>query len=466
MNYVVRPGDSLYRIASTHGLTVTALHRANPDLQYSELYVGQTVSLPTPLRVYSVRNNDSLYQIAIRLQVSVAQLLAQNPSLRERPLVVGERLLVPDQRHTVVNHIQHTSLHHTVPYPDQETLLKAQGARYEYVTMHIVNGRKAFTRRQRGSVGQKAQNHAHELHQVQEALRMQGMLDPALENNWYDPQKPDEVVSPDAFPATWAALEKFQDEHALAWWAEHPVFGNVYFTPHTVYPDDLTSWALRYATRYQVQLEDLRSELHDLYFQNFQRVPEVKDPLGVAYPGTVRTSFDADTLRHLEIHEAHIPFVRTLLERQYAFDTIASHFSSCFAFGCMLFSGKLLTRFLVNMKLRHPALFDELFARFGIEVEYSWTGENLDTTTLMLLLPDATGSEFVVYDEAALREIQRDKRLQAIFIRAGLDLEAAKIQVFTLYQECLKPLLEKHAPDTILPHLAQKFDGQLIVREI
>ena len=44
--YRVRPGDSLWTVARSHGTTVTALRRANPGVRTHALRIGQKLRLP------------------------------------------------------------------------------------------------------------------------------------------------------------------------------------------------------------------------------------------------------------------------------------------------------------------------------------------------------------------------------------------------------------------------------------
>ncbi len=95
-NYVVRPGDSLSRIAAEHNTTVRSLvsanHINNPDL----ISVGQELIIPNA-GTYLVRPGDTLEGIARTLGVTPAQLAAANGITDPNRIYVGTRLLVESE---------------------------------------------------------------------------------------------------------------------------------------------------------------------------------------------------------------------------------------------------------------------------------------------------------------------------------------------------------------------------------
>jgi LysM repeat protein len=102
--YVVRRGDTLYSIARHFGVSLTTLvsvnHIANPSL----IYVGQRLVIPgcgpvppTPAGFwYTVRPGDTLYSIASRFGVSVWSIVAANHIANPNIIFVGQRLFIPD----------------------------------------------------------------------------------------------------------------------------------------------------------------------------------------------------------------------------------------------------------------------------------------------------------------------------------------------------------------------------------
>lgn len=118
--YMVRGGDSLYRIAINNNTSVSALRAANPQLSGDLIRPGQQLRLPdcesttdnaggltpapteiiaptTPGNVieYVVRPGDTLYNIALRNGVTVRQIIDLNELVNPDRLSIGQRLLLP-----------------------------------------------------------------------------------------------------------------------------------------------------------------------------------------------------------------------------------------------------------------------------------------------------------------------------------------------------------------------------------
>lgn len=79
---VVQPGDTLFRIAQQHGLTLAQLVAANPGVGQA-IRPGMQLTLPveTAPRHYTVKPGDSLFAIARALGLPIDDLKRWNPSL-------------------------------------------------------------------------------------------------------------------------------------------------------------------------------------------------------------------------------------------------------------------------------------------------------------------------------------------------------------------------------------------------
>lgn len=95
VNYIVQPGDSLYRIASKFKTTVDKIRSLN-GLYSNYLYVGQKLQIPTEeiYIAYTVRPGDSLFKIATEFDTTVSNLKMYN-NLNSNYLYVGQQLSVP-----------------------------------------------------------------------------------------------------------------------------------------------------------------------------------------------------------------------------------------------------------------------------------------------------------------------------------------------------------------------------------
>lgn len=97
--YVVKPGDTLYRIANTYGVNVNDLIAAN-NLTSNILTIGQELVIPLkPVTeedyvVYQVEPNDTLYSIARRYNTKVDIIKSYN-NLTSNLLNVGQILQIP-----------------------------------------------------------------------------------------------------------------------------------------------------------------------------------------------------------------------------------------------------------------------------------------------------------------------------------------------------------------------------------
>ena len=103
--HTVRSGDTLYDIALAHGVTVTALRRAN-GLSNSRIYPGKVLRIPAPVdkpapgrtasapNTYRVRKGDTLSDIARRFGVSTSALLRAN-GLSTSRIYPGDVLHIP-----------------------------------------------------------------------------------------------------------------------------------------------------------------------------------------------------------------------------------------------------------------------------------------------------------------------------------------------------------------------------------
>jgi LysM repeat protein len=110
--YVVRPGDTLGSIAARHGVSATAIARANGIKNPDRIYVGQNLVIPgrtgtgsqpsgpksSPAApstgIYIVQAGDTLSRIAVRYGTTVANLMRLNGITNPDRIWVGQRLRV------------------------------------------------------------------------------------------------------------------------------------------------------------------------------------------------------------------------------------------------------------------------------------------------------------------------------------------------------------------------------------
>lgn len=99
--YVVRPGDTIFKLSMIFNLSVQSIIDANPGIDPGNLQVGQLICIPKsgPMpcpggTIYVIRENDSLTSILLRFNISIMDLMAGNPGIDIKKLVVGQELCI------------------------------------------------------------------------------------------------------------------------------------------------------------------------------------------------------------------------------------------------------------------------------------------------------------------------------------------------------------------------------------
>jgi LysM repeat protein len=117
--YVVVSGDTLGRIAKTHGVTLKALEEANPGVDPKKLMPKQKLNIPAPTQssdttsaapmaatsaggeTYLVKSCDTLSKIAREQGVKLKALREANPSVASTDHIkVGDKLTIPPKAET------------------------------------------------------------------------------------------------------------------------------------------------------------------------------------------------------------------------------------------------------------------------------------------------------------------------------------------------------------------------------
>jgi len=104
--YVVRPGDTMLRIAARHGVSVSQLASANGLSWTSWVYAGQRLVIPgwtsgpaqpSGATTYIVQRGDTLSRIAARHGISASSLARVNRLRWNAWVYVGQQLTIPGQ---------------------------------------------------------------------------------------------------------------------------------------------------------------------------------------------------------------------------------------------------------------------------------------------------------------------------------------------------------------------------------
>jgi len=96
--YTVVAGDTMWRIAVKHGIGLSELLKANPQISNSSFIVtGQKINIPsTSTSTYTVMSGDTLWSIATKKGIKLNDLMAANPQITNSALIVtGQKINIP-----------------------------------------------------------------------------------------------------------------------------------------------------------------------------------------------------------------------------------------------------------------------------------------------------------------------------------------------------------------------------------
>lgn len=151
--YTVRSGDSLSKIARTHGIKLSSLLAANSSINPNRLRIGQKVKIPgkiTPKAViaqappkaevlppvleptivkeapspstkqYTVKKGDNLYKIARAHDTSVANILELNQGLNPNKIRIGQNINLTSSTNNKTATTPTKAVAETCPVPDKK----------------------------------------------------------------------------------------------------------------------------------------------------------------------------------------------------------------------------------------------------------------------------------------------------------------------------------------------------------
>lgn len=86
--YIVKKGDSLYKIAKEYGITVNELMRANPYINVYNMQIGEELCIPRSIqrpqtRCFKINSTKELMELMIKYEMSWDEMIKENPQLRQ-----------------------------------------------------------------------------------------------------------------------------------------------------------------------------------------------------------------------------------------------------------------------------------------------------------------------------------------------------------------------------------------------
>ncbi len=102
--YVVKAGDTFFRISRLYNISLDILLDANPGIIPENLYIGQIICIPLAdsydpcapnQRPYTIQRGDTFYSIARRYNIKLDLLLKANPRVNPDALLIGQKICIP-----------------------------------------------------------------------------------------------------------------------------------------------------------------------------------------------------------------------------------------------------------------------------------------------------------------------------------------------------------------------------------
>ena len=97
IQYIIKPGDTLYNIAKRYNTNVDEIKRIN-NLNTNMLKIGETILIPgtSNYQTYVIRTNDTLEGIALKYNTTVENIMKANNLLTD-DVTVGQIILIPSR---------------------------------------------------------------------------------------------------------------------------------------------------------------------------------------------------------------------------------------------------------------------------------------------------------------------------------------------------------------------------------
>jgi peptidoglycan endopeptidase LytF len=399
---------------------------------------------------HTVVSGDSLYRIAMAYSVDVQDIKESN-GLSSNALSLGQRLIITKEAKATSsssssssnntgsgnssNSNVDTSIGDGSGRGDNSSsvsqtgdLSKYEQNKKEVINLDAINGVQIFGSGLSASVGRGGANRQADVEKVQQRF---------VQLNYMT-----SVAGLSQIQATISAIDNFQTRNKIDWWAgKSSLIGASGYTAGLINPNDVTYKILREHTKYDITYKDHRGASQKVSFANFVRSNYSVYPYGISYSGTVIHDIPANYYESVGLSRQLAEALEFVSKNEGKFDAINSYDKAAFSFGFIQFAGQTGGGTFPNMmaliKDRNPSLYEEVFGRFGVDVEYTYKNDKYEPASMVVFTPD--GKRYVGTD--AEKYIRADKVLHGVFVRAGQNIEVAKLQVLSAVQEYVKPAL-------------------------
>lgn len=330
--------------------------------------------------------------------------------------------------------------------PDEVVYVQAKRNQDFHLTK--IDGKTIFNQPLKGVVGWNGDNYPADVQRIQKRLIQLELLSPEHAENPLSFGK--KQLSALDIPETIDAIRTFQTRYHVEFWINTPkrqkIVGTQLFKSGQVLPGCITFKLLKeytqYTLSYQHPFEDKKVKL---FFNNFAESIFTEQYDGVNYVGKLLVHFTSRDLSTLNINRELENALSFVLKNWGNFYAIQSHNNSIFSFGVLpfRFKGKTFNAFMALLKDREPQLFEELFVKYGIDIEMEVSENILDyiDAQLKVVNPHAIDENYTLKEEQAAILLSKDKQLYGAFLRASHYREVQFRQIEALLLFLVNPVL-------------------------
>jgi peptidoglycan endopeptidase LytF len=426
-------------------------------LSDSFLYVGQQLQLkaeapaaaPSTVQ-YTVQPGDYLQKIADGFGVTLAALRAAN-NLQDDFIWVGQVLKVPVSN---IHQPEQARPQPTTPEPSRPTPGTTAGipAHYSAAAKEIARQRQLFTLvatngeaffevpLQRGLV-QNAQLISTDVQKVQARLVQLNLL-----SQNHNEAPGNERLRLNNLPQTVKALQRFQERYKASFWSAAARLRLVNALPYRVgqvVPGDVTELLLKSHTHYLLSFpHPTANGSISASFSNFVASTHTRYPWGVYLRGDAAPELPLSLFTDLGLSPSLAEAVKFISAHEGNYDAINTYDKAIVSFGFIQFAGNGggLGAVLGTMKRRFPAVFEQYFIKFGIDVRYQL--RNNEVHKGQLRVADLrSGNVRWVEGIPAEHVINQQVLLVAPFIRSAYNLQLLSCQVEHAVKGYVEPAL-------------------------
>ncbi len=166
------------------------------------------------------------------------------------------------------------------------------------------------------------------------------------------------------------------------------------------------------------------------------------NPDGVGYSGVHKpTDMSLDTFKETGLTETQSKALKHASKHEGKFDAINGYDRALMSFGFIQFAGggRSLEYLFARIKSEHPSVWQDNFAKYGIDVEYKTNAKGTITeNSCRIVVHDVDNKKTVRGDDATVL-LANDKELTGVLMRAGGNSTVQKMQVAVAKEKYVDP---------------------------